>query len=173
MALLEVEPIPASLVQVYWGGTRDPWSLPHLALGGGVLAGDPEAWSLFSREYQQLVVESHARGKFVGKDQDMFLQLLVERRVPMVLYKRQSTKHTTVWYSFLGILSGTLPALVDERFDVNPGDQRTLGYPFAGRSAQLAGERAGRDGSPGKAKKQSTLVACFVVFLIMAALARK
>jgi hypothetical protein len=83
-----------------------------------VLVGDARAWLDFSRAYKEAVWEMHSRHKFVGKDQDMFFLIVLHRRTRELvkLFLGQKGPGTNEWESFLGILSGTLPPVVDERF---------------------------------------------------------
>lgn len=120
MLFLEVARIPEPLVDVFLHRPGDPIERHYGdALGGGVIAGDHKAWEDFSRAYQQCCQEMHASHIFVGKDQSVFLAMLLHRKTtqPYRLVHTHSDHHTDQWMSMPAILSGSFPLVIDERFE--------------------------------------------------------
>jgi Bacterial protein of unknown function (HtrL_YibB) len=97
-----------------------PW--PYIALGGGVLFGDKNAWIDFEAAYDATIREIKRRGLFYGKDQDVFFVMLIERRVKnpfrlMLTPASNESKGIDPWMVMPAYLSGSVPARFDTRFE--------------------------------------------------------
>ena len=112
IGLLEVERIPDSYV------TNPFQPYPFAQLGGGCITGDRNAWKLFSECYKKMLNTMESRNEFVGKDQNVFFRMVVERVMPFQLFNAIYRHNMCSWMQFPCILAGTAPVSVDDRFNI-------------------------------------------------------
>ena len=126
IGFLEVVRIPDSFVSDSTG------AVPNVTLGGGCIVGDRAAWAVFCNAYKAMLQTMDARGLFVGKDQTVFFRMLIERKMPFQLFQSDgplddylyeaedspSDGHSVdPWMQFPCILAGTMPVVLDNRFN--------------------------------------------------------
>lgn len=119
MAFLEVRPIPESLVRCWQQSLPLSSGLPSVSLGGGCIAGDVAAWTDFSSAYVRMVAEFDAAGRFAGKDQLVFVYMLLTRAIAKPYRLIAATGFGNggdPWMCFPVILGGKAPARLDGRF---------------------------------------------------------
>jgi hypothetical protein len=123
MHFLEVGRISDALVSGWRASAPLKEPIPSLAVtvGGGCIAGDIEAWADFSGTYTRAISTLNAAGTFVGKDQTVFVTMLLNRWVqkPYRLFAALpfAGGRGCRWMSGPVILGGMLPFVVDERFE--------------------------------------------------------
>jgi len=111
IGFLEVERIPDSFV------TNPLQPYPFAQLGGGCITGDRAAWKLFSECYKKMLNTMDSRNEFVGKDQNVFFRMVVERVMPFQLFNATYRHGMCSWMQFPCILAGTMSVSRDERFE--------------------------------------------------------
>jgi hypothetical protein len=119
MAFLEVQSIPDTLVTCWRQRTPLTEELPKVSLGGGCIAGDVEAWTDFSSAYMRTLAEFDAAGRFAGKDQLVFVYMLLTHAVAKPYRLVAATwfgNGGDPWMSFPVILGRRAAAHVDTRF---------------------------------------------------------
>ena len=123
MTFLEVQDIPQSYVDDWKEGLPMKYPPPDVTLGGGCIAGDAAAWDDFGSAYEKLVTEFDHQGRFAGKDQILFFTLLMERRTKLPFQLLKATQFANIpfiyWMSMPCILSGSVPANFDARFEIS------------------------------------------------------
>jgi hypothetical protein len=122
MTFLEVQDIPQSYIDDWKKRKPMKYPPPDVTLGGGCIAGDASAWNEFGVAYETLVHEFDRMGRFAGKDQILFFTILMERKTKLPFQLLRSAHFTDVpfiyWMSMPCILSGTAPAIYDNRFEI-------------------------------------------------------
>jgi hypothetical protein len=116
---LEVVRIPDGLASRR-GEVPMPYPPPSITLGGGCIAGDRAAWAAFSAGYTAMLDRFIERGWFAGKDQIVYLAMLMERVMPFRLFSAirfGDDARGDPWMSFPVILGGQAKANVDARFE--------------------------------------------------------
>ena len=88
---------------------------PDVTLGGGCIVGDKAAWKLFCNTYKHTLSIMDARGEFIGKDQNVYFQMLIDRAMMFQLFYTHAC-HLDIWMQLPCILAGTIPIVLDERF---------------------------------------------------------
>jgi len=84
-------------------------------IGGGVLAGDTAAWSLFTQKYLQALKDFEEKGLFYGKDQDVYVHMWQKNPEMFDVVKAKvwgkkkynSGKVDTQWFYLTKYLSGS------------------------------------------------------------------
>jgi hypothetical protein len=81
-------------------------------VGGGVLAGDIESWSKFSRDFMSTLEMFDSEGKFFGKDQDIYRRMIQLNPQNFTLIESQvwgsrqrNLKTDCVWFYLTYVLS--------------------------------------------------------------------
>lgn len=110
IGFLEVKRIPDSFI------TNPMAPAPFVTLGGGCIIGDKRAWATFCPAYKAMLRTMDSRGEFIGKDQTVFFRLLVERVMPFQLFEPQGSV-VDPWMQLPCVLAGTIPAVIDTRFE--------------------------------------------------------
>lgn len=122
LSFLEIEPIPESFVNDWKEEKPMMYPMPKMALGGGCIAGDAEAWQEFGDAYKEMLQAFIKRGWFCGNDRDVYFAILMEKKTkPFRLF--HATKFGDVppngieWMSFPPMLGGVVDAALDTRFE--------------------------------------------------------
>lgn len=81
-------------------------------IGGGVLAGDIESWSKFSIDFANMLERFLAEGKFCGKDQTVYSQMIESKPTNFTLVKSKTWgssgnggKTNCLWFYMTSLLS--------------------------------------------------------------------
>ena len=121
IAFLEVGNIPPAFHDHWARKARGPmpWPAPSVSLGGGCIAGDAAAWEDFGCAYLKMLETFDERKWFAGKDQIVYLAMLIERATEKPFRLFRATAHAGLdhWMSFPVILGGDAPADLDTRFE--------------------------------------------------------
>jgi hypothetical protein len=121
ISFLEVNNIPAPCHDHWARKVRGPmpWPPPAVSLGGGCIAGDVGAWADFGKAYVKMLETFDERKWFAGKDQIVYLAMLIERATakPFRLFRATAHGGLDPWMSFPAILGGDAPADIDMRFE--------------------------------------------------------
>ena len=118
IGMLEVALIPDRFVEAWRTMTAVcPLPLPAVTVGGGCIAGDKVAWQDFSEAYVKMLQLFDERGWFAGKDQLIYFAMLIERAVASPFRLFAASGPVDPWMSFPAILSGSIRARVDRRFN--------------------------------------------------------
>lgn len=96
---------------------RMPYPPPQNSLGGGCIVGTTAVWNKFHFEYLRMIEEFTKRNWFCGKDQTIFLALLLEKKCGFRLFFPSSFAEGAgdLWMSFPVILGGQVPVCIDAR----------------------------------------------------------
>ena len=71
-------------------------------IGGGILAGGITAWTLWNTHYKEMIVEFVKRGLFVGKDQNLFANMVLKHpRDVLVVPADRAVGHDNYWFYLL------------------------------------------------------------------------
>jgi hypothetical protein len=122
LSFLEIEPIPESFVNDWKEGKPMMHPMPAMALGGGCIAGDAEAWEEFGDAYKGMLQEFIKRGWFCGNDRDVYFAILMEKKTkPFRLFHAAKFGDVSPagieWMSFPPMLGGVVDAALDTRFE--------------------------------------------------------
>jgi hypothetical protein len=122
MTFLEVESIPQSYVDDWNESKPMVYPTPDIAIGGGCIVGDSEAWNEFAEEYKNMLKEFAIRKWFAGNDQKVFFAILMEKKTkPFRLFHSKQFGNKYIpgieWMSFPVMLGGNLDAHLDTRFE--------------------------------------------------------
>ncbi len=123
ITFLEVCDIPQSYVDDWRNGLPMRYPTPDVTLGGGCIAGDVDAWEDFGSAYEAMIYEFDRKQRFAGKDQILFFTLLMERKIRKPYHLIRATNFANIsiyWMSLPCILGGSLPAIIDDRFEEEP-----------------------------------------------------
>lgn len=118
--MLQVYDIDASVVERL-RDIRTGSIFPNI-LGAGVMCGDKEAWKEMTLDYFKTIHEYHSRGLFVGKEQNIYNAMLIRNLIkhPFRVIRAVQEPNMDIWFSFLAILSGSLPCRVNDMFESRP-----------------------------------------------------
>jgi hypothetical protein len=121
MLFLEVVPISHSLYTTWLSHDQVTFPIQNNTLGGGCIAGDISAWEDFSNAYIKTIRRIYSLGRFIGKDQHIFLIMLIERIIQKP-YKLIITSNVlkiphAEWLSMPIFLGGKANIIIDPRFE--------------------------------------------------------
>ncbi len=123
LTFLEIVRIPDNYYLNWKNNIPLEYPLPLNALGGGCIAGDIEAWGNFCNAYISTLKELDSKNIFIGKDQGVFLTMLLNRKTrkpfKLILPVHFSNISGIDWMSLPVILGGKADVKVDERFEEN------------------------------------------------------
>ena len=123
ISFLEVQHIDNYYVNIWKNRLSITNKLPQDSIGAGCIVGDREAWEDFSSAYTSYIMLLDKKNIFIGKEQDIFFRMLIERvtKNPFRLFHAQQFCNVPYiyWMSFPVILGGNAPAIIDTRFEEN------------------------------------------------------
>lgn len=77
MTVLEIGPITAEEKAEYAANGLADFHRNKDRIGGGILAGGVEAWKTWDMHYREMIQAFNARGWFIGKDQNVFVNMVL------------------------------------------------------------------------------------------------
>ena len=133
ITILEIDNIPDSYYSNWINKQPIQYPLPNKAIAAGCMAGDISAWKNFSEEYVKMVHELDAKNIFNGKEQNVYLTLLLSNKLkqPFKLLLPSSVGGDP-WMSMPIILGGKAPAIFDNRFELSNKLQKSIIPIFMG-----------------------------------------
>lgn len=158
ITILEIYNIPHNYYLNWLNNLPINYPLPHNAIAAGCIAGDIKAWEDFSSTYVNLIHELDKKNIFVGKEQDIFLTMLLARKTKLPYKLIMPVKISEIseieWMSLPVIFGGKAPAIIDTRFEP---ELKTVGVTFMGGLGNQLFQAAGAYAYAKRQNKRITL----------------
>ena len=108
MLLLEIEPFTKEDFIPDVHGIKGEFGT-RSTFGGGILASDISGWTRWSKAYDAMLIRYHLAGRFIGKDQNIFASVVLDKPDITISVKRPSTLGSiSGWFYLLFFLSGLI-----------------------------------------------------------------
>lgn len=83
------------------------WFDRDTSVGGGILAGERETWSIWSKAYDAMLMKYILAGRFIGKDQNIMASMILDRpELAVLIDPPDAMERGQIWFYLLFFLGG-------------------------------------------------------------------
>ena len=102
MAVLRINPFEGKVKDGIPG-----WFDKVTSVGGGILAGEKETWSIWSKAYDDMLMKYILAGSFIGKDQNIIASMILDRpELAVLIDPPDAMESGQIWFYLLFFLAG-------------------------------------------------------------------